>query len=52
MEEKQETKVTSLRLPQEKYEKIERDAKQQKRSITKQIEYMIDFYYDIKNKQN
>lgn len=41
---------TSIRLNAELYEKIKKDAEKEKRSITKQIEYMIEMYYEIKEK--
>ena len=39
---------TSIRLSKEVYEKVARSAKAEKRSITKQIEYMIEKYYEAK----
>lgn len=39
---------TSIRLNDEIYEKIKRDAEKEKRSITKQIEYIIMQYYEMK----
>lgn len=41
---------TSIRLSEELYEKIKRDAEKEKRSVTKQIEFMIETYYEIKGK--
>lgn len=41
---------TSIRLNAELYEKIKKDAEKEKRSITKQIEYMVEMYYEIKGK--
>lgn len=41
---------TSIRLPDDLYEKIKIDAEEKKRSITKQIEYIIEQYYSIKEK--
>ncbi len=43
---------TSIRLPEELYLKIQEDAKKEKRSITAQIEYMIEKYYEIKDLTN
>lgn len=40
---------TSIRLPDELYEKVKADADEKKRSITKQIEYIIEQYYKIKS---
>lgn len=42
------TKHTSIRLNIDTLEKIKKDAEIQKRSITKQIEYIIERYYSIK----
>lgn len=39
---------TSIRLDEELYNKIQEDAKKEKRSISKQIEYMILQYYEMK----
>lgn len=41
---------TSIRIRKELYEKIKADADKEKRSITKQIEYMIESYYEIQEK--
>lgn len=41
-------KPTSIRLTEDLYEKIKKDAEKDKRSITKQIEYIIETYYKIK----
>lgn len=43
-------KPTSIRLNEKLYEKIKREAGEQKRSISKQIEYIIEAYYEIKEK--
>lgn len=48
MEEKKDM-PTSIRLPNNLYNKIKTDAEKEKRSITKQIEYIITKYYEIKN---
>ena len=42
------SKVTSIRLPDEMYNKVQTEAIDKKRSITKQIEYIIEQYYKIK----
>ncbi|MBR1735992.1 MAG: ribbon-helix-helix protein, CopG family [Firmicutes bacterium] len=39
---------TSIRLKKELMDKIKEDADKQKRSITKQIEYIIENYYNLK----
>ena len=39
---------TSIRLKKELMDKIKEDANKQKRSITKQIEYIIEKYYNLK----
>lgn len=41
-------KPTSIRLPEELLKKVTEDAEANKRSITKQIEYIIEKYYEIK----
>jgi len=41
-------KPTSIRLSDEIYERIKADADDEKRSITKQIEYIITQYYEMK----
>lgn len=41
-------KPTSIRLNDELYEKIKEDAEKEKRSITKQIEHIIQQYYEMK----
>ena len=43
-----ETKPTSIRLPAELLQKIAQDAEKDKRSITMQIEYMVQQYYEMK----
>lgn len=43
------TNPTSIRLADEVYEKVKADAQKEKRSITKQIEYIICKYYEVKN---
>ena len=45
----QETKQTTMRMDKELYDRIERDAKEAKRSVTKQIEFIIEQYYKMKN---
>jgi len=39
---------TSIRLPEETHSKIKADASKHKRSITKEIEYIIAQYYVFK----
>lgn len=41
-------KPTSIRLEDEIYDKVKADADKDKRSITKQIEYIIQQYYEMK----
>lgn len=41
-------KPTSIRLDTKLFEKIKADAEKEKRSITKQIEYILERYYGIK----
>lgn len=41
-------KPTSIRLEEETYKKVKEDADREKRSITKQIEYIIQQYYEMK----
>lgn len=43
---------TSIRLDEELYQKIVTEAKKEKRSISAQIEYMIEKYYEIKELTN
>ncbi len=38
---------TSIRLSEELYNRIKQDAENEKRSITKQIEYMLEKYYEM-----
>ena len=40
---------TSIRLSKELYERISNEAKKEKRSISAQIEYIIEKYYEIKD---
>lgn len=46
---KKTEKPTSIRLEENLLEKIKKDAKNQKRSISGQISYIIEKYYSIKN---
>jgi hypothetical protein len=39
---------TSVRLERELIEKVKEDAKREGRSTSKQIEYMLKQYYDLK----
>jgi hypothetical protein len=41
---------TSVRLSKEVYEKVKKEAEKDKRSITKQIEYIITDYYNFKER--
>ena len=41
---------TSIRLPDEMLKKIAIEADQQKRSVTKQIEWIIETYYEMQKK--
>ena len=43
-------KPTSIRLSDNLYEKVKNDADKEKRSITKQIEYILERYYGTQNK--
>lgn len=43
--EKSNINPTSIRLRKDLFEKIKKDAEKDKRSITKQIEYMLEKYY-------
>ena len=43
-------KPTSIRLSDSLYEKVKNDADKEKRSITKQIEYILERYYGTQNK--
>lgn len=45
---KKSTVPTSIRLSEEMDKKIREDAKKEKRSMTQQIEYMLEKYYEIK----
>lgn len=40
---------TSIRIEENLYEKVVNDAKKEKRSISKQIEYIIEKYYETKS---
>nr|DAW66237.1 MAG TPA: CopG-like protein [Inoviridae sp.] len=42
-------KPTSIRLDEDLYKKIKLEADKEKRSVSKQIEYIIERYYGIKN---
>ena len=41
---------TSIRLSDSLYEKVKNDADKEKRSITKQIEYILERYYGTQDK--
>lgn len=45
------TTPTSIRLQPDLYEKIKQDAEKDKRSITKQIEWILEKYYAEKTEQ-
>ncbi len=47
-----ETYPTSIRLEKEIYDRIKDEANKEKRSITKQIEYIITQYYELKKLLN
>ncbi len=42
-------KPTSIRLEEELYLKIVKEAQDEKRSISAQIEYMLEKYYEIRD---
>lgn len=42
------TEPTSIRLPKEMIERIKAEAEKEKRSVTAQIEYIIEKYWEIK----
>ena len=46
--EKKQSKPTSIRIEQKLLEKVKADADKEKRSVTKQIEYIIERFYGIK----
>jgi len=41
-------KPTSIRLSEELYQKVKEESDKEKRSITKQIEYIVEAYYKAK----
>lgn len=41
-------KPTSIRIDEKLLEKITNDAKKEKRSVSKQIEYIVQQYYEMK----
>lgn len=45
---KEENYPTSIRLSKYLYEKIKKESNIQKRSITKQIEIILEKYYELK----
>lgn len=45
-------KPTSIRLDEKIYEMVKNDAEKEKRSISKQIEYILERYYGIQSKKN
>lgn len=42
------SKPTSIRLSQKVYDKVVKEAEKEKRSISAQIEYIIEKFYEIK----
>lgn len=44
-----ETRQTTMRMNIELYNRVEQDAKDAKRSVTKQIEFIIEQYYKVKD---
>ena len=46
---KKDTENEKLHISKSVFQNIKEDAKKQKRSITKQIEYIIEKYYELKN---
>ena len=45
-------KPTSIRLSQDIYDKVKAEADKEKRSLSKQIEYIIQQYYELKQLLN
>lgn len=45
-------KPTSIRLEETIYEKVKTEAEKEKRSVSKQIEYIIQQYYELKKLLN
>ena len=43
------TRQTTMRMNKYLYSKVEKDAKDAKRSITKQVEFIIEQYYKMKD---
>lgn len=43
------TRQTTMRMNKDLYAKVEKDAKNTKRSITKQVEFIIEQYYKMKD---
>lgn len=43
-------KPTSIRLDEKLYEMVKQEAEKEKRSISKQIEYIIERYYGIQSR--
>ena len=41
---------TSIRISEELYERIKEEAQKEKRSISKQIEFIIEKYFEIREK--
>ena len=45
-------KPTSIRMNEDLYKKVKEEADEQKRSMSKQIEYIIEKYYEIREKSH
>lgn len=45
-------KPTSIRLDEKLYAMVQNDAKKEKRSISKQIEYILERYYGIQSNKD
>lgn len=45
---KSTVKLTTVRIPMDLYEQIEQEAKEQERDVSKQINYMLRKYMEIK----
>jgi predicted transcriptional regulator len=50
--EKKQVNPTSIRFKEELLIKLEEEAKKEKRSLTKHIEYIIEQYYELKKLLN
>lgn len=45
-------KPTSIRLDDNIFDRVKNDAEKEKRSVSKQIEYIIQQYYELKRLMN